>query len=134
MSFEKAKIESWPTRLKERESRSRSVAIRFTPDEEEALLKRAEASGQNLREWAREMLLNGEIGDQHSEMQMHLFTELVGIQMLLMDSLDPLLRANNFTPEKIAMLFRQVQTTKTARAVELLAKRGQNQKKRSESA
>ena len=59
------------------------------------------------------------------EMEMHIFTELVGLQMLLMGTLDPLLRGETRTPDQVANLFRQVQTTKAARAQELLTKRSQ---------
>ena len=49
-----------------------------------------------------------------SEMEMHIFTELVGIQMLLMNTLEPLLRGDKLAPEQLAILFRRVQTTKAA--------------------
>ena len=66
---------------------------------------------------------------QSGEMEMHIFTELVGIQMLLMNTLEPLLRGEKLTQEQLAILYRRVQTTKAAQAQELLAKRGQNKEK-----
>jgi len=54
---------------------------------------------------------------------MHIFTELVGIQMLLVGTLEPLLRRDKMVQDHIAILFRQVQATKAAKAQELLAKR-----------
>ncbi len=62
-------------------------------------------------------------------MEMHIFTELVGIQMLLMGTLEPLLRGDRMARDQLAILFRQVQTTKAAKAQELLAKRSQNKEK-----
>jgi len=62
-------------------------------------------------------------------MELHIFTELVGLQMLLMDTLEPLLRGDKLAQEQVKNLFRQVQTTKAAKALELLAKRSQNQEK-----
>ena len=106
-----------------RESRTQSVATRFTKAEERALLKKAEANGQNLREWAREVLLRNAEEGRHSEMELHIFTELVGIQMLLMNTLEPLLRGDKLAQEQLAILFRRVQTTKATQAQELLAKR-----------
>ena len=79
-------------RIKGREPRTQSIATRFTRSEEQALLTRAEANGQNLREWARDVLLRVTVDESRGEMEMHIFTELVGIQMLLMSALDPLLR------------------------------------------
>ena len=112
-----------------RESRTQSVATRFTKAEERALLKKAEASGQNLREWAREVLLRNAEEGRHSEMELHIFTELVGIQMLLMNTLEPLLRGDKLAQEQLAVLFRRVQTTKATQAQELLAKRSRNREK-----
>ena len=116
-------------RIKGREPRTQSIATRFTRSEERALLTRAEANGQNLREWARDVLLRVAVNESRAEMEIHIFTELIGIQMLLMNALDPLLRGEKMTQEELAALYRRVQTTKTAQAQELLAKRGQNKEK-----
>jgi hypothetical protein len=62
-------------------------------------------------------------------MEMHIFTELVGIQMLLMGTLEPLLRGDKMPQDQLAVLFRQVQTTKAVKAQEILAKRSQKQEK-----
>lgn len=116
-------------RIKGREARSQSIATRFTRAEEEALLRKAEASGQTLREWARNVLLHGDATGTRGDLGMHVFTELVGIQMLLMNTLEPLLCGENLTREQVAAHFRQVQTSKVAKALELLAKRNQNREK-----
>ena len=113
-------------RIKGREPRTQSIATRFTRSEERALLTRAEANGQNLREWARDVLLRVTVDEGRGEMEMHIFTELVGIQMLLMSALDPLLRGEKMAQEELAAVYRRVQTTKATRAQELLAKRGQS--------
>ena len=93
------------------------------------MLTRAEANGQNLREWARDVLLRVTVEESRGEMEMHIFTELVGIQMLLMSALDPLLRGEKMAPEELAALYRRVQTTKAMRAEELLAKRNLKKEK-----
>ncbi|MGH9502248.1 MAG: plasmid mobilization protein [Terriglobales bacterium] len=129
MSNNTAQIADRLPRNKGRENRTQSIATRFTRAEEQALLRQAEASGQNLREWARDVMLRGEAVGRHSEMEMHIFTELVGIQMLLMNTLEPLLRGDKIAQDQLAILFRQVQTTKAAKAQELLAKRSQKQEK-----
>jgi len=129
MSTDALEIESCPGRIKGREARTQSIATRFTRAEERALLKKAEANGQTLREWSRDVLLHGDAPGGHGEMDMHIFTELVGIQMLLMNTLEPLLCGEKLTREQVSAHFRQVQTTKAAKAQELLAKRGQNREK-----
>jgi cell envelope opacity-associated protein A len=91
--------------------------------EEKALLKTSEASGKNLREWAREVLLERTNLANQPEMPMHIFTELVAIQMLLMNTLEPLLRGDRMQTEQIKLLYRQVQTAKAVQAQELLEMR-----------
>ncbi len=113
-------------RLRGRLARSQSIGTKLTPDEERQILVAAEADGKAPSEWARDLLLRGAVASNRGEMEMHLFTELVGIQMLLMNALDPLLRGEKMTQEQLAALYRRVQATKTTQAQELLAKRGQN--------
>jgi len=49
--------------------------------------------------------------------------------MLLMNTLEPLLRGEKLGQEQLAILFRRVQTTKAAQAQELLSKRSRNREK-----
>jgi hypothetical protein len=49
--------------------------------------------------------------------------------MLMMNTLEPLLRGSTLNQEQINAIFRQVQTTQAAKAQELLAKRCQKQEK-----
>ena len=116
-------------RLRGRMARSQSIGTKLTPDEERQILVAAEADGKAPSEWARDQLLRGAGACNRGEMEMHIFTELVGIQMLLMNALDPLLRGEKMTQEQLAALYRRVQATKTTQAQELLAKRGQNKGK-----
>jgi len=116
-------------RLRGRVARSQSIGTKLTPDEERQILAAAEAEGKAPSEWVRDLLLRGVVASNHGAMEIHLFTELVGIQMLLMNALEPLLRGEKMTQEQIAALYRRVQTSKTAQALELLAKRGQNKEK-----
>jgi len=121
--------ENQPQRLKGREARTRSIGTKLTPAEEKEILTAAEAQGKVPSEWARDVLLRGAMASSRSGLEMHIFTELVGIQMLLMDALEPLLRGDKLAQEQVKILFRQVQTTKAAKAQELLAKRSQKQEK-----
>jgi hypothetical protein len=116
-------------RLRGRVARSRSIGTKLTPDEERQFLAAAEAEGKAPSEWARELLLRGAVASNRGDMEMHIFTELVGIQMLLMNTLEPLLRGDKLVEEQLAVLFRRVQTTKAAQAQELLAKRSHNRER-----
>jgi hypothetical protein len=110
-------------------ARRRILSARFTETEYTTLEGFAWSKGTTLAEWVRESLLHSLEGPGEAQMEMHIFTELVGIQMLLMNTLEPLLRGDKFAPEQLTILFRQVQTTKAAKAQELLAKRSQNREK-----
>jgi hypothetical protein len=110
-------------------ARTRKMSTNLTPDEERKILAAATAQGKALSEWVREVLLDGAIAADRGEMEMHIFTELVGIEMLLMNALGPLLRGSTMAQDQLTVLFRQVQTTKASQAQELLAKRSQNKEK-----
>lgn len=111
-------------RLTGREARTQSIATRFTPAEEKALLKRAEMSGQNLREWAREVLLREVRIGNEERIAMHAFTELVGLELLLMNALQPLVSGQKMGADQFQKLVEQVQASKQTKARELLARRG----------
>ena len=110
-------------------ARNRILSARFTESEYVALESFAWSKGTTLADWVRDVLLHSLERASQPQMDMHIFTELVGIQMLLMNTLEPLLRGNKIAQEQLNMLVRQVQTTKAARAQELLAKRSQNKEK-----
>ena len=116
-------------RLRGRMARSQSIGTKLTPDEERRVLAAAEAEGKAASEWVRDRLLRGATASNQGEMDMHLFTELVGIQMLLMNALDPLLRGEKMAHEQLTALYRRIQTTKAAQAQELLVKRNLNREK-----
>jgi hypothetical protein len=109
--------------------RNRILSARFTESEYVALESFAWSKGTTLADWVRGVLLHSLEGASQPQMDMHIFTELVGIQMLLMNTLEPLLRGDKLAQEQLTILFRQVQTTKAAKAQELLAKRSQNKEK-----
>jgi hypothetical protein len=116
-------------KLRGRDRRSRNLSTKLTTNEAKAVEEAASRAGKTPSEWARDLLLRGVVVGSHTPMEMHIFTELVGIQMLLMNTLEPLLRGDKIAQEQLTILFRQVQTTKATKAQELLAKRGQNKEK-----
>jgi hypothetical protein len=125
MAGQDEKRENNSRRLKGRMARSQSIGTKLTPDEERQILAAAEAEGKAPSERVRDLLLRGAIASNRGAMEMHLFTELVGIQMLLMNALEPLLR-EKMAQEQLTALYRRIQTTKAAQAQELLAKRNLN--------
>jgi Ca2+-binding EF-hand superfamily protein len=109
--------------------RNKTASTKVTSSEFYEFESFAERQGQSISEWIRQTLLNEAHGERSGAMNLHIFTELVGVQMLLMDTLEPLLRGEKIAQEQIKSLFRQVQTTKAARAQEILSKRSQKQEK-----
>jgi hypothetical protein len=114
MPIQAEKCEKKLRRLRGRVARSRSIGTKLTPDKEGQILAAAEAEGKAPSEWARDLLLRGAVASNRGEMEIHIFTELVGIQMLLMNALDPLLRGEKMAQEQLAALYRRVQTSKAA--------------------
>lgn len=103
-----------------REQRSRSVATRFTHAEESLLLQTARANGKNLREWARDVLLSA-ASDSASKEADPLFTEVQALRLLLVNTLEPLLRGESMTPEQFREMLRYVKTNKHKAANDALA-------------
>ena len=116
-------------KLRGRNRRSRNLSTKLTTDEAKAVEEAASRAGKTPSEWARDLLLGSVVVGSHTDMEMHIFTELVGLQMLLMNTLEPLLRGDKIAQEQLTILFRQVQTTKATKAQELLAKRSQSKEK-----
>jgi hypothetical protein len=112
-------------RLRGRVARTRSIGTKLTPDEERKIVAAAEEDGKAPGEWAREILLRATIHRNSEEMERHIFTELVGLQMLLMSTLEPVLCGERLTRDEVAARFRQVQKGKAAQAQELLNRRAQ---------
>jgi hypothetical protein len=116
-------------KLRGRDRRSNNLSTKLTTREARAVEEAASRAGKTPSEWARDLLLGSTVVGGHTDMEMQIFTELVGIQMLLMNTLEPLLRGDKIAQEQLTILFRQVQTTKATKAQELLAKRSQSKEK-----
>lgn len=109
--------------------RSRQIGVRLTEDEYQALERNAWSSGQKVADWARDQLLQRLARVEEDRLTAHVFTELVGLQMLLMGCFSPLLQGQQLTPEQYQELVRTVQSGKGKRAKELLSQRlGQGEK------
>jgi hypothetical protein len=106
-----------------RERRSINISAKLTPTESAAIQTAAAQAGLLPGEWARKTLLQATGIEGHDGMEMHIFAECVGIQMLLMGTMEPLLRQAGLSEEKVTSIFREAQTTKQSKAQELIARR-----------
>lgn len=106
-------------------SKTRILGLRISESEYAALERRAWRAGKTVADWAREVLLHNGHGGNAGTLQAHMFTELVAIELTIMNALEPLLRGEKLSREQAAQIFREVQATKAVRAREILAKRTQ---------
>jgi hypothetical protein len=119
MPTDTLEIESRLQRMKGRESRSQSIATRFTRAEEKTLLRVASDRGMNLREWSREVLLEAARGSRlHDESA--LFAEVQGLRLILINALEPLLRGEKWTAEQFKEMLRYVKSNKHKVAADLM--------------
>ena len=114
-------IETRLSRTRGRESRTQSVATRFTQEEQKALMEKAEAQGQNLREWAREVLLREAYGSTLAVGPDQIMTEIVALQLFLTNALSPVARGERMSAEQYQELMRNVKTNKHRAAREVVA-------------
>ena len=110
--------------------RTRTIGIRVTEPEFLALEAEAWKAGKTVADWARDQILGRPAFNGVSSLDEHLFTELVGIQLLLMNTLGPLLRGERLTAEQLDAVLRQVQSAKARKAQELLMKRLSTEERR----
>ena len=131
MSTDLLQFENRLRQNKGREARTQSVATRFTQAEEQALLKTAEACGQNLREWARDVLLREAKQSNDSVSTEALMTEIVGLQLFLTHALQPVACGEQMSPHQYEELMRQVKVNKYHAAREVIAQHVADSKEKS---
>ena len=82
---------------------------------------KAEAQGQNLREWAREVLLREAYGSTLAVGPDHIMTEIVALQLFLTNALSTITRGERMSTEQYQELMRNVKTNKHRAAREVVA-------------
>ncbi len=101
--------------------RTYTVSGKFTDAESKALGKRAAERGQLLGEWAREALLTAGRQQQQDKENSAMFVEVQALRLLLINTLDPLLRGDKMTPEQFKDMLRYVKSNKRKAAADVLA-------------
>ena len=108
------------TRSLKRISRDRTVSTKLTESEFAQVERLAGDRGKWLSEWVRDVLL-GAVRDSEPQRQQATFAELQAIRLLLINTLEPLLRGEKMTPEQFKELLRYVKNNKRKAADEMLA-------------
>jgi len=104
-------------------ARTRTIGVRVTEPEYLALEGEAWKAGKTIADWARDQILGPSAARRGENLHEHVFTELVGVELLLMNALGPLLRGERLTQEQLEAVWKQAQTSKGRKAQELLVKR-----------
>jgi hypothetical protein len=114
-----------PAGIRSRERRTQTVSTKMTEKEERELQRATSAEGKRMGEWVREALLRAARGRAPSvgTQDPIVLTEIVGIQLFLMNVLSPLARGEHITPEQYQGIIKSVQASKGRTTQELLAKR-----------
>ena len=112
-----------------RAARTRTIGVRVTEPEYLVLESEAWRAGKTVADWARDQILSSSASATGASLQERTLTELVGIELLLINALPPLLRGERIPQERIEALWKQVQTTKGRKAQELLGKQPNNEEK-----
>jgi hypothetical protein len=112
-----------------RAARTRTVGVRVTEPEYLALEGEAWRAGKTVADWARDQILSRSPVTNGASLQERTLTELVGIELLLINALPPLLRGERIPQERVEALWKQVQTTKVRKAQELLGKQPTSEEK-----
>jgi len=99
------------------------MSTRVTEAKYMALQEQAWSSDKTVCDWARECITQQLGQGSQRGLDAHIFTELVGIQLLLMNTLGPIARGERMAAEEVDVVFREVQTRKARKAQELLNKR-----------
>ena len=108
------------TRSLTRISRDRTVSTKLTEAEFASIERLAGDRGQWISEWVRDVLLDA-VRESEPLRQKATFAELQAIRLLLINTLEPLLRGEKMTSEQFKELLRYVKNNKRKAAEEMLA-------------
>lgn len=107
--------------LKGRESRNQTLTTKLTPTEAAAVEAASEADGKTVGEWLRDLALR-ELGcGSRGLPPVVLIGEITAIRLLLINTLEPLLRGEKMTSEQFKEMLRYVKSNKRKAAADMLA-------------
>jgi hypothetical protein len=101
-------------------SRHRTASTKLTETEYAQVEQLAEAHGQWLSEWVRDVILAA-VQEHRNPQRVATFTEMQALRLLLINTLEPLLRGEKMTPEQFKEMLRYVKSNKRKAAADMLA-------------
>jgi hypothetical protein len=105
--------------IKGRESRNQTLNTKLTPSEAAAIEAASQADGKAVGEWLRDLALRELRSDGLRSLA--LMGEIAALRLLLINTLEPLLRGDKMTPDQFKEMLRYVKTNKRKAAADMLA-------------
>jgi hypothetical protein len=105
--------------IKGRESRNQTLNTKLTPSEAAAIEAASLADGKAVGEWLRDLALRELRSDGLRSIA--LMGEIAALRLLLINTLEPLLRGDKMTPDQFKEMLRYVKTNKRKAAADMLA-------------
>jgi hypothetical protein len=107
--------------VKGRETRNQSLNTKLTPTEAAAVEAASVAEGKTVGEWLRDLALRELLSGGPQVPSLAVLGEIAGLRLLLINTLEPLLRGEKMTPEQFKEMLRYVKTNKRKAAADMLA-------------
>lgn len=101
-------------------SRHKTASTKLSVAEYARVEQLAESRGQWISEWLRDVVLTA-VREQRCPQSLASFAEIQAIRLLLINTLEPLLRGETMTPQQFKDMLRYVKANKRKAAADTLA-------------
>ena len=108
-------------KVRGREKRNTTLNTKLTELEFAEVEQFCEARNVAFGEWVREVVLREVRGSEDRFGTVPLLGEITGLRLLLINTLEPLLRGEKMTPDQFKEMLRYVKTNKRKAAADMLA-------------
>ena len=108
-------------KVRGREKRNMTLNTKLTELEFAEVEQFCEARNVAFGEWVREVVLREVRGSEDRLGTVTLLGEITGLRLLLINTLEPLLRGEKMTPEQFKEMLRYVKTNKRKAAIDMIA-------------
>lgn len=108
-------------KVRGREKRNMTLNTKLTELEFAEVEQFCEARNVAFGEWVREVVLREVRGSKDRFGTVPLLGEITGLRLLLINTLEPLLRGEKMTPDQFKEMLRYVKTNKRKAAADILA-------------
>jgi hypothetical protein len=107
-------------KVRGREKRNMTLNTKLTELEFAEVERFCESRSVAFSEWVREVVLREVRGTDDRPATVPLLSEITGLRLLLINTLEPLLRGEKMTPEQFKEMLRYVKTNKRKAAADML--------------